>query len=102
MTGCDSDAISIGQASRGAQKELFWSRLKNYRHNGFLMGAGSVASDGGDKELQDTGLVLGAIYTVLQVVEVEKYRLLKLRNPPGDHGEWQEIGVMIGLVGTRG
>ena len=35
----------------------------------------SVASDGGDKELQDTGLVLGAIYTVLQVVEVEEYRL---------------------------
>ena len=89
MTGCDSEAISIGQASRGAQKELFWSRLSNYRHNGFLMGAGSVSADGDDKELQDTGLVMGAIYTVLQVVEVEKYRLLKLRNPPGDHGEWQ-------------
>ena len=35
MTGCDSDAISIGQASRGAQKELFWSRLKSIGIMGF-------------------------------------------------------------------
>jgi hypothetical protein len=89
LTGGESEAISISQASRGAQKELFWAKLKKYRHNGFLMGAGSVSEDGGDKELEETGLVMGAIYTVLQVVEVEGNRLLFLRNPPGDHGEWQ-------------
>jgi hypothetical protein len=89
LTGGEGEAISISQASRGSQKELFWAKLLNYRHNGFLLGAGSVSEDGSDKELQETGLVMGAIYTVLKVVQCENYRLLKLRNPPGDHGEWQ-------------
>ena len=48
-----------------------------------------VAADNADKELQDTGIVFGAVYTVLRVVEIEGHRLIQLRNPPGNHGEWQ-------------
>ena len=49
------------------------------------MGAGSVAADNADKELQDTGLVFGAVYTVLRVVEIEGNQLIQLRNPPGKY-----------------
>ena len=56
-----------------------------YKRNRYLMGAGSVAADNADKELQDTGLVFGAVYTVLRVVEIEGNQLIQLRNPPGKY-----------------
>ena len=89
LTGGEADAISIALASRGANKRVFWSKLKKYKRNRYLMGAGSVAADNADKELQDTGIVFGAVYTVLRVVEIEGHQLIQLRNPPGNHGEWQ-------------
>jgi hypothetical protein len=89
LTGGEADAISIALASRGANKRVFWSKLKKYKRNRYLMGAGSVAADTADKELQDTGLVFGAVYTILRVVEIEGNQLIQLRNPPGNHGEWQ-------------
>ena len=71
LTGGEADAISIALASRGANKRVFWSKLMKYKRNRYLMGAGSVAADNADKELQDTGLVFGAVYTILRVVEIE-------------------------------
>ena len=56
------------------------------------MGAGSVAADNADKELQDTGLVFGAVYTVLRVVEIEGNQLIQLRNPPGKYNNIQKKG----------
>ena len=58
-----------------------------YKRNRYLMGAGSVAADNADKELQDTGLVFGAVYTVLRVVEIEGNQLIQLRNPPGKYNK---------------
>ena len=37
----------------------------------------------------DSGLIFGATYVVLEVVEENGHKLLQLRNPPGDHAEWQ-------------
>lgn len=36
-------------------------------------------------QIQDIGLVFGAAYTILDVRELDKEQLIKLRNPPGDH-----------------
>jgi hypothetical protein len=89
MTGAKSEALSIMQESTGSKKALFWTKLLTYKHNRYLMGAGSVSSDSADKEILDSGLIFGATYVVLDVRAENGYKLLQLRNPPGDHGEWQ-------------
>eukprot|EP00949_MAST-11_sp_MAST-11-sp1_P000992 g992.t1 len=89
LTGGEAEHISIGSASRGAAKELFWQKIKKYKYNKYLLGAGTVSSDSADKEILDSGLVFGMTYVILRVIEVDGLRLLKLRNPPGDHGEWK-------------
>ena len=33
--------------------------------------------------------MFGACYTVLNIFEFDGLKLLRLRNPPGDHGEWK-------------
>jgi hypothetical protein len=40
-------------------------------------------------EILDSGLVFGACYTIYDVRQIAKHKLLKLRNPPGDHEEWK-------------
>ena len=89
LTGCKSEALSIMQESAGSRKALFWRRLRTYYHNRYLMGAGSISSDSADREILDSGLIFGATYVILEVVEENGHKLLQLRNPPGDHGEWQ-------------
>ena len=89
MTGAKSEALSIMQESTGSKKALFWTKLLTYKSNRYLMGAGSVSSDSADKEILDSGLIFGATYVVLDVRAENGYKLLQLRNPPGDHGEWQ-------------
>ena len=42
-----------------------------------------------DKEIQDMGIVFDSAYTIYDVKKVNGHRLLKLRNPPGDHDEWK-------------
>ena len=84
-----------------ANKRVFWSKLMKYKRNRYLMGAGSVAADNADKELQDTGLGFGAGYTVLRVVEIEGNQLIQLRNPPGKYNknskkkEWRAVQSRI-------
>ena len=89
LTGGESEAISISQSSRGSGKQLFWTKLLKYRSNKYLLGASTVSSDSADREILDSGLVFGACYVVLDVREFDGLRLLQLRNPPGDHGEWK-------------
>jgi hypothetical protein len=89
LTGCKSEALSIMQESSGARKALFWRRLQTYYTNRYLMGAGSISSDSADREVLDSGLIFGATYVVLEIVEENGHKLVQLRNPPGDHGEWQ-------------
>ena len=89
LTGGESEAISISQSSRGSNKQLFWTKLIKYRRNKYLLGASTVSSDSADREILDSGLVFGACYTILQIFEFDGLKLLQLRNPPGDHGEWK-------------
>ena len=89
LTGAESESVSIGQATRGANRRMMWKNLLKYKMNGYLMGCGSVTADVADKEVQESGLVFGATYTVYEVREIDGHCLIKLRNPPGDHGEWK-------------
>ena len=89
LTGGESEAISITQSSRGSNKQLFWTKLMRYKLNRYLLGASTVSGDAADREVLDSGLVFGACYVVLRVLEFDGLRLLQLRNPPGDHGEWK-------------
>jgi len=89
LTGAASEEIFLAEASRGASKMRLWNKLMTFKLNGFLLGAGTVLPASSDRELMDSGLVFGAAYVIYDVRHVDGLRLLKLRNPPGDHGEWQ-------------
>ncbi len=60
-----------------------------YRKNGYILGAGTGDSNLVDKEVQDMGIVFDSAYTIYDVRSVNGHRLIKLRNPPGDHDEWK-------------
>jgi len=89
LTGGDAEEVFLAEASRGANKYQLWTNLVKYRANHYLLGAGTVMPNTTDRELMDSGLVFGAAYVIYDVRFVDGLRLLKLRNPPGDHGEWK-------------
>jgi hypothetical protein len=72
------------QNLQDAQNEK-WNMLVEARRNGDLLGAGSLS--GSDADKTEDGVVLGHAYSILDVREVEKHRLLQMRNPWGK-GEW--------------
>ena len=79
----------MAEASRGANKIVLWNTLLKWYRNKFLIGAGTVVPSSTEKELLDSGLVFGSCSVVYDVRDIDGLRLLKLRNPPGDHGEWK-------------
>ncbi len=69
--------------------EQLWNTLHENNSNGYLMGAGSHQHPQGDKHSSDNGIVNSHAYAVLDVQEWDSNRLVKLRNPHGQHGvEW--------------
>jgi hypothetical protein len=70
----------------GTNKVSLWSKFLKYFNNNFLIGAATVSPDLASREIMDSGLVLGATYTVYEVRDVFGLHLVKLRNPP-DYGE---------------
>ena len=89
LTGADAEEIYLASASHGANKLVLWNTMMRFKRNGYLMGAGTVMPNSNDRELMDSGLVFGSAYVVYDVRSVDGKRLIKLRNPPGDHGEWK-------------
>jgi len=68
----------------------FWEKLKSYKKHGALLGAGSPENALGDSAISDLGIVQGHAYAVLDVVEVDNFKLMQLRNPHGSKGvEWE-------------
>jgi hypothetical protein len=52
------------------------------------MGAGSPSHPDGDRAKSDTGIVQGHAYSIVEAVEVDGLKMIRLRNPWGE-GEWQ-------------
>lgn len=63
--------------------------MKTLSRTGCLMGAGSPEHAMGDRAINEMGIVQGHAYAVLEIVEVDGYKLVQLRNPHGSSGvEW--------------
>ena len=61
--------------------------MARWRRNGYILGAGT--HEVGAKMAFDTGIVPNACYTIYDIKNVDGFKLLKLRNPPGDNEEWK-------------
>ncbi|CAM9220023.1 unnamed protein product [Chrysoparadoxa australica] len=89
FTGSEAEEIFLNTASKGVGKKSLWKKVLRFKRNGYIMGAGTISSGFAEKQVQDSGIVFGAAYTLLDAREIDGHRLLKLRNPPGDHEEWR-------------
>mmetsp|Transcript_22824 Transcript_22824/g.53339 ORF Transcript_22824/g.53339 Transcript_22824/m.53339 type:complete len:484 (-) Transcript_22824:85-1536(-) len=69
--------------------EAFFEVLKEYHSKNYLMCAqANQAENGNDGKERKDGLVDGHCYSLHMVVEVDGYKLLKMRNPWGTDKEW--------------
>ncbi len=77
LTGGIPDRINDINKASDSQKT--WETLKSLYNNGHLLGAGSHA--GSDTTKSDLGIVQGHAYSILQVRELDEFKLMQLRNP---------------------
>ena len=88
LTGFKSEEIFLLSETQGAAKTRLWEKMMRFSSNGFLMGCGTVSNNSSNAEQLDSGLMVGGCYTLYQVRYVDGHKLLQLRNPPGQSGEW--------------
>eukprot|EP00466_Bigelowiella_natans_P008916 jgi/Bigna1/87575/estExt_fgenesh1_pg.C_220016 len=70
-----------------------WNMLMLYNKSGFLMGAGTPAGSDDISNASQWGIVQGHAYAILDVLELDDYRLIRLRNPWGKFewtGDWSD------------
>ncbi|GMI02475.1 hypothetical protein TrVE_jg11966 [Triparma verrucosa] len=87
LTGAETECISLSHAARGSGKKSLWNKMVTWRRNGYILGCGSHPEH--VKFAFDTGIVPDDYYTIYDVLQVDGHKLLRLRNPPGDHEEWK-------------
>ena len=108
MTGLVADKVKIQEKTKTKEDcDKLWERLKKEKKRGTMMGCSSETDEAGyiDHYIsgQDTGLMGGHAYSIIDVLELDilpnpkkkrkeggyaKHRILKLRNPWGQ-GEWK-------------
>lgn len=87
MTDGFPEQIDLKIEGKNIQK--LWENMKTLNRTGCLMGAGSPEHAMGDRAINEMGIVQGHAYAVLDIVEVDGYKLVQLRNPHGSAGvEW--------------
>jgi hypothetical protein len=89
LTGADSECLFISGMARGVGKLAFWDMLTRYHQNRFILGAGTGTAEMTDSEILDMGIVFEQAYVIMDVRTCDGLKLMKLRNPPGDHDEWK-------------
>lgn len=87
--GCDVETIDLRKHGNGAMLLALWNTMLRCHKNGFVMGAQTKPKILADKELLDRGLLFNATYTIYNVRDVDGIRLLQVRNPAGNHREWE-------------
>jgi len=72
-----------------------WNLLKEYNKRNAVMSCGK--SNKGEAKDDDLGIVAGHAYSLIEAIETEGFRLLKLRNPWGEFewkGDWSDNSDM--------
>lgn len=89
LLGCDVETIDLHKKNSGSMFLGMWNKLLRYQRNGFVMGAESKSAYLADRGLLDSGVMFDATYTIYNLREVDGIRLLQIRNPSGNHKEWE-------------
>lgn len=63
-----------------------WTKIISSIKNRYLLAAGSPSNPLGDTVASNRGIVQGHAYSILDALEVEDHKLIKLKNPHGSGG----------------
>lgn len=68
--------------------QKYWDIILEAFTDGYYLGCGTPSHQDGHDASSDMGLAQGHAYSILRAVEVDKIKLLQIRNPWG-RGEWK-------------
>lgn len=75
LTGEVSETLDI------IDSDQFWKMMLHNASEGYLMGCSSARSDKGVEEESPLGILYNHAYGIMQCIEIQGHRLLRLRNP---------------------
>jgi hypothetical protein len=76
-------AAGSGEVDDFAASDKIWVQLLSFFDAGFLMGASCNAPAGTFIDFEKVGLMPNHAYSVLEVVQVDEHRLVRMHNPWG-------------------